>query len=172
MNIPPTTPPQEPPAPERTLFLSKRDYAAGADRIIGLARRELKVFDPDLSEFRLDTPERVQTLASFLRGDRDNRLHIAVHDPAYLKRHCPRLMVLLQHYSASMLIHRTVGEAAQVQDCFVLVDRQHVVRRPVAAQGRGVLLLNDPREGLLMHERFGEIWESSESGASASATGL
>ena len=172
MNIPPDSSPREQPAPERTLFLSKRDYAASADRIIGLARRELSVFDPDLSEFRLDTPERVQVLASFLHADRDNRLHIAVHDPEYLKRHCPRLMGLLQRYSAGMLIHRTVGEAALVQDCFVLVDRLHVVRRPVAAQGRGVLLLNDPREGLLMGERFGEIWESSESGASASATGL
>ena len=51
-------------------------------------------------------------------------------------------------------------------------DRLHVVRRPVAAQGRGVLLLNDTREGPGMHERFSEIWVSSEPGVSASTSGL
>jgi hypothetical protein len=160
------------PPPERTLTLAKSEYATGADRLLALAQRELHIFDPDLSEFRLELPSRVEALRQFLARSPTNQLHIALHDPEYTKRHCPRLMTLLGLYSASMRIHRTQGEAGRVQDCFVLADRLHVVRRPVAAQGRGVIIINDPREGLVMHERFSEIWELSEPGASAAISGL
>lgn len=158
--------------PERTLILAKSEYAMGAERLLALAQRELQIFDPDLSEFRLDLPSRIEALRQFLARSPANRLQIALHDPDYVKRHCPRLMSLLGLYSASMHIHRTQGEANRVQDCFVLADRLHVVRRPVATQGRGVVIINDPREGLVMHERFGEIWELSEPGVSASISGL
>ena len=160
------------PHPERTLTLAKSEYAAGADRLLELARRELLIFDPDLSEFRLELPSRVEALRQFLACSPSNRLQIALRDPEYVKRHCPRIMSLLGVYSASMRIHRTQGDANRAQDCFVLADRQHVVRRPVSAQGRGVIIIGDPREGLAMHERFSEIWELSEPGPSASTSGL
>lgn len=164
---------ETPPAfPERTLTLAKSEYATGADRLLALAQRDLQIFDPDLSEFRLETPYRIEALRQFLARSPANRLQIALHDPEYVKRHCPRLMSLLGLFSASMRIYRTQGEAARAQDCFVLADRLHVVRRPVSAQGRGVVIINDPREGLVMHERFSEIWELSEPGASAVTSGL
>lgn len=162
---------QEPP-PERVLITSRGEYQAGADRVIALAQQELRIFDPDLSEFMLETPARISALRAFLSCSRDNRVKIAVHDPEYLKRHCPRLITLLGSYAGFIAVHRTQGDAAKAQDCFVLADRAHVVRRPVAKQLRGVLLINDPTEGQGMHGRFNEIWESSESGASASTSGL
>lgn len=167
-----TTPEMTSPPPERTLILAKSEYAAGADRLLSLVQRELLILDPDLSEFRLELPSRIEALRQFLARSPSNRLQIALHDPGYVKRHCPRLLSLLGVYSASMRIHRTQGEANRVQDCFVLADRQHVVRRPVSAQGRGVIIVSDPREGLSMHERFSEIWELSEPGASATTSGL
>jgi hypothetical protein len=65
-----------------------------------------------------------------------------------------------------------VGDAAKVQDCFVLADGEHLVRRPVTAQSRGVLVIGDPKECQPMRERFDEIWESSEPAVSANTTGL
>ena len=84
----------------------------------------------------------------------------------------PRLVALLGTFSGRILINRTLGEAARVQDCFILADKVHVLRRPVATQGRGVFILNDPRECLGMLGRFEEIWGSSEPGVSANSTGL
>ena len=160
------------PAPERFLLTAKGEYSEAADKLLGMARRELRIFDPDLSEFRLETPARIEALRQFLARSRGNHLYIALHDTEYVKRYCPRLITLLGTFAGSMTIRRTEGEATKIQDCFVLADQAHVVRRPVTAQGRGVFLLNDTHEGLGMRDRFNEIWQLSESGVSANTTGL
>jgi len=165
----------EPPieaAPERTLLETKGDYERGFGRVLGLARRELRIFDPDLSELQLNSTERVETLSRFLRGGPNRRVLIALHDVDYVSRRCPRFMALLGIYSSSVFVYRTLGDAAKVQDCFALADGDHLVRRPVTAQPRGVLVINDPKECQPMRERFDEIWESSEPGVSANTTGL
>ena len=54
----------------------------------------------------------------------------------------------------------------------MIADDEHFVRRPVANQPRGVLVLNDPKECQPMRERFAEIWELSVATVSASQTGL
>jgi len=160
------------PQSERTLITAKSEYRLAADRIIAMAQQELRIFDPDLEEFSLETPARIHALRQFLSRSRDNRIWIALHNPEYVKRHCPRLISLLGSYSGFITVYRTLGDAALAQDCFVLADRLHVVRRPVAKQSRGVLLINDPMECQGMYGRFREIWESSEPGASANTSGL
>ncbi len=82
------------------------------------------------------------------------------------------MIALLGSYTSAILIFQTHGDAAKVQDCFVLADGDHLVRRPVRTQPRGVLVLNDPKECQPMRERFDEIWESSLPGVSAITTGL
>ena len=163
---------EEVPAPQRTLVTARSEYFAAAERIIALARHELRIFDPDLQEFRLDTKTRIELLRAFLLRSTDNRVYVSVRDPAFVKQFCPRLITLLAKFSTSLFIWEANGEAAKVQDCFVLADQLHVVRRPVAVQPRGVFILNDPREGLVMHERFAEIWDSSVPSVSASTSGL
>jgi hypothetical protein len=159
-------------APERTLLQTKADYERGFGRVLGLVRRELRIFDPDLAELQINSAERVETLARFLRGGPNRRIFIALHDVDYVSKRCPRFIALLGIYASSIFIYRTVGDAAKVQDCFVLADGEHLVRRPVTAQSRGVLVIGDPKECQPMRERFDEIWESSEPAVSANTTGL
>ena len=83
-----------------------------------------------------------------------------------------RLMRLLTTFSASMFIHRTQDDAARVQDCFILADDASFVRRPVAAQPRGVFVTNDANEASVMRKRFEEIWNSSTQVVSATVSGL
>jgi hypothetical protein len=158
--------------PERILLQTRSDYPEAFERLLGLARRELRIFDPDLSELEMNSASRVQTLTRFLRGSRTRRIYIALHDVAHVTKHCPRLIALLGSYTSAILIFQTHGDAAKVQDCFVLADGDHLVRRPVRTQPRGVLVLNDPKECQPMRERFDEIWESSLPGVSAITTGL
>jgi hypothetical protein len=75
-------------------------------------------------------------------------------------------------YTTGIRIFRTQGDAAKVQDCFVLADGDHLVRRPVTTQPRGVLVINDPKDCQPMRERFDEIWESSVPEVSVNTTGL
>ena len=164
--------PTEIPAPQRTLLSARSEYLIAADQLIALARHELRIFDPDLQELRLDMPARIAALRAFLLRSADNRVYISVRDPAFVKQFCPRLIALLAQFSTRLFIWHAEGEAARVQDCFVLADQAHVVRRPVAVQPRGVFILHDPREGLVMHERFKEIWDTSIPSVSASTSGL
>jgi hypothetical protein len=159
-------------APERTLLQARSDYVTGFGRLLGLARRELRIFDPDLSGLEMNSAGRAETLAGFLRGGPNRRLFIALHDVDYVSKHCPRLIALLGIYASSIFIYRTIGEAAKVQDCFALADGDHLIRRPVTAQARGVMVIGDPKECLPMRERFDEIWESSIPAVSANTTGL
>jgi hypothetical protein len=159
-------------APQRTLLQARSDYPQGFARLLGLARRELRIFDPDLSELQINSAERVEALARFLRGGPNRRLFVALHSVDYVSKHCPRLIALLGIHASSVFIYQTIGDAAKVQDCFVLADGDHLVRRPVTAQARGVLVIGDPKECQPMRERFDEIWESSVPAVSANTTGL
>ena len=159
-------------APERTLLQARSDYQRGFGRLLGLVRRELRIFDSDLSELDINSAERVEALARFLRGGPDRRIFVALHGVDHVSKRCPRLIALLGIHASSIFIYQTIGDAAKVQDCFVLADGDHLVRRPVTAQPRGVLVIGDPRECQPMRERFDEIWESSIPAVSANTTGL
>jgi hypothetical protein len=160
------------PQPERRLITTRREYLDGLDLIVAMARRELVLFDPDLVAIEINAPARIERLGGFLAANRDNRLRIAVHDADPLKRSCPRLLGLLAQHSAAMAIHQTEGEATRAQDCFMLADAEHFVRRGVAAQPRGAIGLHEPREGRQMHDRFEEIWQNSTLVVAATTLGL
>lgn len=160
------------PQPERRVITTRREYLEGLDLVVGLARREVVLFDPDLLGIEINAPARIERLAAFLASNHDCRLRIAVHDADPAKRSCPRLLSLLAQHSAAMTIHQTEGEATRAQDCFVLADAEHFVRRGVAAQLRGAIGLNDQREGRQMHDRFEEIWQNSALAVSATTLGL
>jgi len=165
----------EPPpdaAPERTLLQARSDYLHGFGRLLGLVRRELRIFDPDLSELGINSAERVEMLARFLRSGPNRRMFVALHSVDYVSKRCPRFVDLLGIHASSIFIYQTTGDAARVQDCFVLADGEHLVRRPVTSQPRGVLVIGDPKECQPMRERFDEIWESSIPSVSANTTGL
>jgi hypothetical protein len=158
--------------PERTLLQARSDYQRGFGRILDLARRELRIFDADLADLAMNSSERIDSLSRFLRSGPNRRIFIALHHVDYVSKHCPRFTALLGIYASSILINKTFGDAAKVQDCFALADAEHLVRRPVTAQPRGVLVIGDPKECQPMRERFEEIWESSEPAVSANTTGL
>jgi len=160
------------PQPARRVITSRADYLAAFDELVPHVRRELRIFDPDLAQLELNSPERLESLRRFLNANRDNRLYIAVHDPDHLTRRVPRMMDLLTQLSTNIAVHRTVDDAARAQDCFVLVDAEHVIRRPVAAHPRGVVLTDDQKEAHAMRERFDEIWQSSVPAVSATKLGL
>ncbi len=159
-------------APERALLQARGDYQSGFGRILGMVRRELRIFDPDLAELSINSSERIESLSHFMRSGPNRRIYIALHDVDYVSKRCPRFIALMGIHASSIFVNRTFGDAAKVQDCFVLADGEHLIRRPVTAQARGVLVIGDPKECQPMRERFDEIWESSEPAVSANTTGL
>jgi hypothetical protein len=141
------------PQPERHLIGARSEYLAAVDALLAGPCRELRVFDPDCAQLELNAPARADSLRRFLLTGRDQRLLVA-------------------EFSGSIAIHQTEGQAARAQDCFVLVDMEHFVRRPVAAAWRGVYARNEPQEARLIRERYDEIWQSSVPAVSATSLGL
>ena len=160
------------PAPERLALITRKEYREALERLTVLAQRELRIFDPDCSSLEINSQQESELLRAFLLRGRNNRLYIAVHDTGYIRNYCPRLLKLLRQSSDCVFIHQTQGEAAHVQDCLVLADKLHFVRRPVYAQPRATLVLNDDRESQGIHLRFSEIWDSSFPAVSATTSGL
>jgi len=160
------------PLPERVLFTTRKEYRDAFDRVVGLAQRELRIFDADFSDLEINSVQKCELLRAFLLRSRTNRLFIAVHDTDHVRNDCPRLLQLLRLFSDRMFVHQTQGEAARVQDCFVLADTLHVVRRPVRAQPRGALRISDEHESQGMLLRFAEIWDSSFPAVTATTAGL
>lgn len=160
------------PQPARRVITLRGEYVAAFDELVAHVRRELRIFDPDLGQLDFNSPDRVESLRRFLTANRDNQLYIAVHDPDRLTRHFPRMMELLTQLGTNIAVHRTEGDAARAQDCFVLFDAEHVIRRTVAAHPRGVVLTDDQKEAHAMRERFDEIWQSSVPAVSATKLGL
>jgi len=160
------------PRPERSLLSTRKEYRDALERLVGLAQHELRMFDADFSGLDIDSPQTYELLRAFLLRGRNNRLYIAVHDTDHIRNYCPRLLKLLRQFSDRMFIHQTQGEAARAPDCLLLADKLHFVRRPVQAQPRATLRLNDDEESQGMLLRFSEIWDNSFPAVSATASGL
>jgi len=160
------------PQPERCALSTRREYRDALARLIGLAQHELRIFDLDLCDLEINSPQTYALLHAFMLRGRNNHLYIVVHDTGHIRNDCPRLLNLLRQFSDRMFIHQTQGEATSAQDSLVLADKLHFVRRPVQAQPRATLRLNDDQESQGMHLRFSEIWDNSFPAVSATTSGL
>ena len=142
------------------------------DAVIGAAERTLRIFDVTLSNRGFNTPARAEKLREFLVGGRAHRLLIALHDTQLLERENPRLLMLLRQFPMSIEIHRTVGEARNAHDPFVVADDHSVWHQLHFEQPRAVVALDSPQDALPIAQRFDEIWELSEPAVSATTLGL
>lgn len=153
-------------------FGSGAEFQAAVERLLEQDGRELRIFDPDLSALRLNSPARIALLERFLLASRTRRLYVVVHHTDHLTCHCPRMMGLLTRFAHAIQINRSHEEISELQDAFLVLDAAHYVRRPVAQFFRGAIGLGDETEALAMRGRFMEIWAASFPAVSATTAGL
>jgi len=163
---------EDAPQTEYVQFDTEAEFQQALDRLLAAQGRELRIFDPDLSALRLNTAQRVEQLRQFLAASRTRRLYVAVHDPDYLTKYCPRMMALLARFAHAIQVNCTHEEIRNLQDSFLVLDQAHYLRRPVAQQFRGALGLHDDTEALAMRARFVEIWSASFPGVAGTTLGL
>jgi hypothetical protein len=72
----------------------------------------------------------------------------------------------------SIEIHRTLAQARNATDPFVLADDHSVWHQLHVEQPRAVVALHSPADTLPISQRFEEIWELSEPAVSATTLGL
>ena len=142
------------------------------DEVIAEAQRTIRVFDISLSNRGFNSPLRADRLRQFFVAGRSHRLYIALHNTELLERECPRLLALLRQFPMSIEIHRTLAQARNAMDPFVVADDHSVWHQLHFEQPRAIVALHSPQDAIPIAQRFDEIWELSEPAVSATTLGL
>ncbi len=148
------------------------EMARGIEEVIAAATHRVAIFDRDLADGGYNSAERFNRLKVFLLASRRNRVDIAVHQSDYLERECTRMVLLLRQFPYAVQVHRTLPEAQQVQDGFVIADGQHYFHRFHRDHPRAEKAFHDDSGAGLLQRRFDEIWIYSEPALSATVLGL
>ena len=162
-------PPERMPG-ERTLE-GHGAYEAALDELIENAAHAVRIFDKGISR-NFNTPQRYELLRRLLLASRANRVYIVLHDTSNIVRDCPRLMLLVKHFSHNLFIHQTLPAAKRVYDPFAVADDARLVHRFHHADARGVASVGDVAATQLLLKRFEEIWQASVHAITATTIGL
>lgn len=145
---------------------------AAIEEVIGVAQRTIRVFDIALANRGFNAPARTDWLRQFFVAGRSHRLLIALHETDALEREAPRLLTLLRQFPMSIEIHRTVAQARNAMDPFVVADDHSFWHQQHFEQPRAVVAIHSPADAMPLAQRFEEIWYLSEPAVSATTLGL
>jgi len=148
------------------------DYIAALDTLCGLAHRSLFIFEKDFEGLGFNSEARYNTLHSFLLASPLSRLHLLAHDTRPLENYCPRIMMLLRQFDASMHIHQMPKSLSLITQPFAVADEAHYVRRFHFDDTRGILARHDPEGARLLKARFEEMWAASHAAIAPTRLGL
>lgn len=154
------------------LLTSEAEYREACDRILGLAQREIMIFDRELLALRLNEKARLGILAGFLQGEGQHRIRMVLHNPEPLMRDAPRLIQLIARFTHAIEVRQSPDNLRHLADTHVLADDNHGVRRFQFDQPRSALILDDPAYLSPWRQRFEELWELSQPCLSLNTTGL
>ncbi|HEX5129788.1 MAG TPA: hypothetical protein VFV90_08580 [Usitatibacter sp.] len=145
---------------------------AAIEEVVATARNAIRIFDVSLSNRGFNSPGLTEKLRQFLVSGRAHRILIALHETTLLERENPRLLTLLRQFPMSIEIHRTLAQARNANDPFVVADDHSVWHQHHYEQPRAIVALHSPADAMPIMQRFDEIWQLSEPAVSATTTGL
>ena len=156
--------------PAITRFDTRSALQAQWRALLDRAIHRLDLFDPDFVHYPLGAPDVEAALRAFLRGG--GLLRLALHDPTYIERACPRFLGIVRYYSEQVECRRSPRSLRHLSDSFALADGLHVVRRFHCDHMRGEAAFDAPAEVELPAYRFDALWEESTATLSPTVTGL
>ena len=163
---------QSAPQPSYRQISGIAESLAAIDEVISVAERAIRIFDVSLSNRGFNAPALAEKLRHFLVAGRSHRIFIALHETELLERENPRLLTLLRQFPLSIEIHRTLAQARNANDPFVVADDHSVWHLHHREQPRAIVALHSPADAIPIMQRFDEIWELSEPAVSATTLGL
>ena len=148
------------------------DYIAALDTLCNQARQNLYFFEKDFDGAGFNAEMRYLMLRRFLLASPNRRLYVLAHDMHYLSTQCPRMLMLLRQFGASMFIHQTAPNLQHISEPFSVADDSSYVRRFHFEDPRGIFAQNDPEIARTLKSRFMEMWATSHQGISSTTLGL
>jgi len=148
------------------------DYSVALDKLCKLAEQNLYLFEKNYDGMGFNTEARYSTLRNFLLASPAHRLFVLAHDTRWLSMECPRMMMLLHQFGASMFVYQTPKNLQSITEPFSVADNSHFVRRFHFDDPRGIFGMNDPGTARVLQSRFLEMWAASHQGISSVTLGL
>ena len=157
---------------QHTKLQGINDYSDALDKLCLLAEHNLYLFEKNYDGTGFNSETRHLTLRKFLLDSPAHRLFLLTHETRWLSTQCPRLMMLLRQFGASMFIFQTPKYLQNVTEPFAVADDTHFVRRYLFDDPRGIFGVNDPGTARVLQSRFMEMWTASRQGISPVTLGL
>lgn len=143
-------------------FDSYDGYRAAFANVLKKAKRRIWICEYSLKESGLDSKVLHDVLWAFFTQPSPGAVRILVHDSDFLVSHCPRLMLLREHF-AHLLDIRTLSDAPDgLQQGFVLVDADDYLLRRHVDWPKGEYGVGG-RESAILELAFDQLWALSSS---------
>jgi hypothetical protein len=148
------------------------EYRQAFDRLLTGTRRHLRIYDQDLLELALDTPQRIEALRQLCLSGSFPRIEILLRDWSAVRDRQPRLMALLQQFSHAMEIRQEEQISEPAMESFVTGDDRLALVRPHRDGWRSLLHLDDPLSARAHIQNFDQLWQRSEGPLASRPLGL
>jgi hypothetical protein len=148
------------------------EYADAARRILILATRGIRIFDPDLARLGLENQENALFLRRFLTAAPHNTLQIVLRNAEPFRRNSPRLFKLLTDFPCLMQVRECAPQFARLTDAMFLSDDCHALVRIHQDHARSRVIVDNAEACRPYLTRFDEILEEGGTPVGATTLGL
>jgi len=153
-------------------FETPSEFRAAFDALLAGTKRQLRVYDHDLSLLDIDDAPRLAALRALCVAGGGRRIEILLDDISRVARDHPRLMLLLRDFGHVLEIRQADPDAPRPDEAFVLADRHGVLLRADKSTVHGTLHPDDPGSATALHQNFEGMWQRAPASVSATTLGL
>jgi hypothetical protein len=156
--------------PELIIHWFEHDNAAR--KILLLATRSIRIFDPDLARLKLESRENALFLRQFLSTAPHNTLQIVLRNAEPFQNNSPRLFKLLTDFPHAMQVWECAPSLTKLSDAIFLSDERHALVRIHEEHARSRVIIDNAEESRRYLTRFDEILGEGGTPVSATTLGL
>lgn len=162
MTEPTATPDQAEPKTGPTVLKSREDIRDAITALIGLARRDIMLFAPQMESYFFNGAPLGQMLASFSAAHQRNCARILVEDAAQVLRDNDRLIVLCRRFSEFIQLRQVGEEHRGYRELFLIADNVSYLHQPDITEPECVVEPAGRQYCADAKRRFNLMWDRSE----------
>lgn len=145
-----------------SVLKSREDTRDAIAALIGLARRDIVVFAPQMEAFFFNGAQLGGMFASFAAKHQHNRARILVEDAAQVLRDNDRLVGLCRRFSEFIQLRQVGEEHRGYREMFLIVDGVSYLHQPDITEPECVVEPAGRKYCVDVKRRFELMWERSE----------
>lgn len=154
------------------LITTWTEHHCALQKVLLLASKTLRIFDDDLSKFKLESRENSEILQHFLTAKQENSLCIVLKNSRPVRCQSPRLMALLRNHPHQMSIVECPLHLASANNSLCLADDRHALVRIHHDQARARLVIDSAPDCSIYLQQFEAIADEGGEPISVTTLGL